>query len=393
VQVPSQVPKRVAQRFRIIVKIEEIMRNVILVTGGAGFIGANFIHNILSNWPPVTVINLDALTYAGSKASLATLDGSENHIFVQGDIGDKVVLEGLLRKYRPSAIINFAAETHVDRSIDSPERFIQTNIVGTFNLLETTLSYWRELEKDAGDRFRFLHVSTDEVFGSLGATGSFTEQTRYAPNSPYAASKASSDHLVRAYFQTYGLPTLTINTCNNYGPYQHPEKLIPLTILNAVEGRPLPIYGDGSNIRDWLYVEDHCHAIPAVLEGSPPGEMYNVGSRNEKSNLEVVSTICSQLERIVPAKNNPVLAKSGIREYSDLISFIEDRPGHDWRYAIDPGKIEERLGWKASVTFENGLRKTINWYLNNGEWCDTVRGKAYQEWIHRNYEYRLGSRI
>ena len=271
------------------------MESVILVTGGAGFIGANFVHHTLANHPDNIVLNLDALTYAGSKASLALLDNYENHIFIHGDIGNKMRTEGLLVKYQPFAVINFAAETHVDRSIESPERFIDTNIVSTFALLESTLAFWRELEGDVKNEFRFLHISTDEVFGSLGEEGAFTEGTPYAPNSPYAASKASSDHLVRAYHKTYGLPTLTINACNNYGPYQYPEKLIPLMILNAVEGRPLPIYGDGSNVRDWLYVVDHCQAILSVLEEGRPGEMYNVGGRDERSNLEVVRAICEQL--------------------------------------------------------------------------------------------------
>ena len=368
------------------------MGRVILVTGGAGFIGANFVHHILANHPDIIVLNLDALTYAGSMASLVSLEGNKNHIFVHGDIGDKALIEELLRKHQPFAIINFAAETHVDRSIESPDRFIYTNIVGTFSLLESTLTYWRELEGDVKSRFRFLHISTDEVFGSLGDEGAFTEQTQYAPNSPYAASKASGDHLARAYHQTYGLPTLTINACNNYGPYQHPEKMIPLMILNAVEGRPLPIYGDGSNVRDWLYVVDHCQAILSVLEKGRPGEMYNVGGCNERSNLEVVCAICEQLEQEAPAEKNSNLAKKEIRSYSDLITFVEDRPGHDRRYAINPSKIETELGWKVSETFDDGLRKTIKWYLANREWCDHVRGEAYQDWVKRNYAYRFEGR-
>lgn len=368
------------------------MKGTILVTGGAGFIGANFVLHPLAQPSDSLVLNLDALTYAGSIASLASLEDNENHIFVRGDINDRVIVRELLHKHQPFAIINFAAETHVDRSIESPDRFIQTNIVGTFTLLEEALSYWRELRDEDQDRFRFLHISTDEVFGSLGAGGAFTEQSVFAPNSPYAASKASSDHLVRAYHQTYGLPTITVNTCNNYGPYQHPEKLIPLMILNAIEGKPLPIYGDGSNVRDWLYVEDHCRAIFAVLKEGRLGDMYNVGGRAEKTNLEVVYAICEALEREVPAQRNPIFAQSDIQSYSDLIVFVNDRPGHDQRYAIDPTKIESELGWQALETFESGLQKTIKWYLSNDEWHDLIRIQEHREWIKLNYAHRLEGR-
>ncbi|RQW82201.1 MAG: dTDP-glucose 4,6-dehydratase [Methylococcus sp.] len=341
----------------------------ILVTGGAGFIGGNFvIRQILHEH--CEVINLDALTYAGNLDTLDGVEADPNHHFVLGSIGDSALVDYLLLRYQPSAIINFAAESHVDRSIDSPEAFIQTNVLGTFQLLESARKYWRGLTEAEQGKFRFLHVSTDEVYGSLGLTGKFTETTPYQPNSPYSASKASSDHLVRAYFHTYGLPVLTTNCSNNYGPYQFPEKLIPLIIHNALHGKPLPVYGTGSNIRDWLFVEDHCSAIERVLEAGTPGEVYNIGGNNEKTNLEVVHAICDLLDELQPD------AALGSRR--DLIKFVADRPGHDQRYAIDAGKIQSQLGWAPGETFETGLRKTVQWYLDNQAWSQRVMDGSYR---------------
>ncbi len=311
------------------------------------------------------VVNLDKLTYAGNKDNLAPLEGSPDHVFVQGDIGDRALVLRLLEEHEVDAVVNFAAESHVDRSIDAPDAFIHTNIVGTFELLEACRAY----VKQRGDAFRFLHVSTDEVFGSLGATGAFSETTRYAPNSPYAASKAAADHIVRAYHHTYGLPTLTTNCSNNYGPYQFPEKLIPLVILNALEGRALPIYGDGKNVRDWLYVDDHCRAILRVLEAGTPGETYAIGGHNEKTNIDIVHGICDRLETLVPTRNKP---------YRELIAFVTDRPGHDRRYAIDASKIERELGWTPAHTFEAGLGKTVAWYVEHRDWCARVASGDYQ---------------
>jgi dTDP-glucose 4,6-dehydratase len=345
------------------------MHKTILVTGGAGFIGGNFvIRQILREH--CEVINLDALTYAGNLDTLDGVEADPNHHFVLGSIGDSALVDYLLLRYQPTAIINFAAESHVDRSIDSPEAFIQTNVLGTFQLLESARKYWRSLPEAEQATFRFLHVSTDEVYGSLGPTGKFTETTPYQPNSPYSASKASSDHLVRAYFHTYGLPVLTTNCSNNYGPYQFPEKLIPLIIHNAVHGKPLPVYGTGSNIRDWLFVEDHCSAIERVLEAGTPGEVYNIGGNNEKTNLEVVHAICDLLDELQPD------AALGSRR--DLITFVADRPGHDQRYAIDAGKIQSQLGWAPSETFETGLRKTVQWYLDNQAWSQRVMDGSYR---------------
>lgn len=340
-----------------------------LVTGGAGFIGSNFVRLIIEQGD-IQVINLDKLTYAGNLESLTDVMDYPQHSFVQGDIGDRALVGDLLRKYQPEVVINFAAESHVDRSIDGPGEFIQTNIVGTFNLLEAVRSYWHENKESLGDRFRFLHVSTDEVYGSLGQTGYFTENTPYAPNSPYSASKAASDHLVRAYYHTYGLPTLTTNCSNNYGPFQFPEKLIPLVILNALEGKSLPIYGDGQNIRDWLYVLDHCRAIQTVVEKGIIGETYNIGGHNEKNNLEVVYTLCDLLDELVPREDRI--------SYRQQISFVKDRPGHDQRYAIDSLKIQSTLGWKPQETFESGLRKTVQWYLENWSWSQRVSDGSYQ---------------
>jgi dTDP-glucose 4,6-dehydratase len=340
-----------------------------LVTGGAGFIGANFVLRQMTKGD-VEVINLDALTYAGNLDTVDSLDDNRDHVFVLGSIGDRDLVAYLLDRYAPSAIVNFAAESHVDRSIDSPEAFIQTNIVGTFQLLESARHYWRSLEPEAASAFRFLHISTDEVYGSLGANGLFTEETPYRPNSPYSASKASSDHLVRAYFHTYGLPVLTTNCSNNYGPFQFPEKLIPLMIHNAIHGKPLPVYGTGANVRDWLYVEDHCAAIERVLQRGVPGEVYNVGGNNEQSNLELVKTLCALLDEMCP--------ESPYRPHERLITFVADRPGHDLRYAIDATKIRTQLGWEPRENLASGLRKTVRWYLDNPEWCERVMSGEYR---------------
>lgn len=352
----------------------------ILVTGGAGFIGSNFVHSQLKNTEN-RIINLDKLTYAGNPQNLATLTNDPRHVFVQGDIGDSVLLEKLLAEHQPDAIVNFAAESHVDRSIHGPEDFIQTNVVGTFHLLEATRAYWNQLNSKARQSFRFLHISTDEVYGSLTADATaFSETNPYAPNSPYSASKAASDHLVRAYHHTYGLPTLTTNCSNNYGPYQFPEKLIPLLIMNALQGKALPIYGDGQNIRDWLYVEDHCTAIAAVLEKGTVGEVYNIGGNYEKTNLEIVHTVCGILDELVP--------DSAYRPHHELITYVKDRPGHDRRYAIDPSKIACEIGWQPAETFESGIRKTITWYLENRGWVENITSGSYQNWIAKNYEAR-----
>ncbi|NLU50740.1 MAG: dTDP-glucose 4,6-dehydratase [Syntrophomonadaceae bacterium] len=340
-----------------------------LVTGGAGFIGSNFVRQSLALLD-VQIINLDKLTYAGNLESLDDVMGDPNHVFVRGSIEDRVLIAELLNKYRPTAVINLAAESHVDRSIDGPADFVQTNIVGTFELLEAVRAYYINLQDHERESFRFLHVSTDEVFGSLGSEGYFTEESRYAPNSPYSASKAASDHLVRAYHHTYGLPAVTTNCSNNYGPYQFPEKLIPLMILNALEGKELPVYGDGRNIRDWLYVEDHCRAIWLVLSHGKPGQVYNIGGNNEKSNLEVVHTVCDILDQLQPRGDG--------LSYREQIRFVTDRPGHDFRYAIDAGKIRRELGWVPRENFESGLVKTVQWYLNNRQWCDRVLDGSYR---------------
>ncbi|UJB69836.1 dTDP-glucose 4,6-dehydratase [Acaryochloris sp. 'Moss Beach'] len=342
----------------------------ILVTGGAGFIGATYVLQKRQNHESL-VLNLDKLTYAGNLSTLDSLEFDPDHIFIQGDIGDRQLVVDLLAQYRPSAILNFAAETHVDRSIDGPDDFIQTNIVGTFNLLEATRSYWQQLAFPERNSFRFLHVSTDEVFGSLSAEDPpFAETTAYAPNSPYSASKAGSDHLVRSYFHTYHLPTLITNCSNNYGPYQFPEKLIPLMILNAMEGKPLPVYGDGQNIRDWLFVEDHCRAIDLVLTKGKTGETYNIGGDTEKTNLWLVQQICAILDDLLP--------HSAHVPHANLITLVEDRPGHDRRYAIDFSKIKQHLGWSPQVTIESGLRRTVQWYLDHQAWCEQVTSDQYE---------------
>jgi dTDP-glucose 4,6-dehydratase len=353
---------------------------MILVTGGAGFIGTNFVLDWLAQ-SDEAIINLDALTYAGNLQSLASLGADKRHIFVQGDIGDSTLVGDLLAQNRPRSIINFAAESHVDRSIHGPEDFIQTNIVGTFRLLEAVRVYWGGLNSEVKQRFRFLHVSTDEVYGSLAKNEpAFSETRRYEPNSPYSASKAASDHLVRAYHHTYGLPVLTTNCSNNYGPYHFPEKLIPLMIINALAGKPLPIYGDGQQIRDWLYVKDHCGAIRLVLEAGRVGEVYNIGGCNEKPNIEIVHTVCALLDELRPRIDG--------KSYREQIAYVTDRPGHDRRYAIDAGKIERELGWKPAETFETGIRKTVQWYLDNQGWVSNVQSGAYRTWVEKNYQGR-----
>ncbi|AMC36745.1 dTDP-glucose 4,6-dehydratase [Janthinobacterium sp. B9-8] len=350
---------------------------MILVTGGAGFIGGNFVLDWLAQ-SDEPVINVDKLTYAGNLDTLVSLKDDARHIFVRADIGDKTVISELLAKYQPRAVLNFAAESHVDRSISGPSEFIQTNVVGTFNLLEAVRGYWTDLATDNKAAFRFLHVSTDEVYGSLaGDDPAFTETKTYEPNSPYSASKAASDHLVRAWHHTYGLPVLTTNCSNNYGPYHFPEKLIPLVILNALAGKALPIYGDGQQIRDWLYVKDHCSAIRRVLEAGVVGETYNVGGWNEKPNLDVVHTICQILDERQPCSDG--------KAYAEQITYVTDRPGHDKRYAIDASKLERELGWKPAETFETGIAKTVDWYLIHQDWVQNVTSGAYQNWIEQQY--------
>ena len=350
---------------------------MILVTGGAGFIGANFVLDWLAQ-SDEPVINLDKLTYAGNRENLASLQGDARHHFVHGDIGDSALVDQLLRQHQPRAVINFAAESHVDRSIHGPEDFIQTNVVGTLRLLESVRGYWGGLDAEQKAAFRFLHVSTDEVYGSLSPTDpAFTEDNPFEPNSPYSASKAASDHLVRAWHHTYGLPVLTTNCSNNYGPYHFPEKLIPLMIVNALAGKALPIYGDGQQVRDWLYVKDHCSAIRRVLEGGRVGETYNVGGWNEKPNLEIVHTVCALLDELRP--------RSDGKPYREQITYVKDRPGHDRRYAIDARKLERELGWKPAETFESGIRKTVQWYLSHEDWVSHVQSGAYRDWVQKQY--------
>ena len=351
---------------------------MILVTGGAGFIGANFVLDWLAQ-SDEPLVNVDKLTYAGNLETLASLEGNPNHIFVQGDIGDSALFDRLLAEHKPRAIVNFAAESHVDRSIHGPEDFVQTNVLGTFRLLESVRGHWAALPIDQKQSFRFLHVSTDEVYGSLSAADpAFTEDHKYEPNSPYSASKAASDHLVRAWHHTYGLPVVTTNCSNNYGPFHFPEKLIPLMIVNALEGKPLPVYGDGMQVRDWLYVKDHCSAIRRVLDAGRLGETYNVGGWNEKPNIEIVNTVCALLDELRP--------KAGGKSYREQITYVTDRPGHDRRYAIDARKLEQELGWKPAETFDTGIRKTVEWYLANGEWVRNVQSGAYREWVEKQYE-------
>ena len=350
---------------------------MILTTGSAGFIGSNFVLDWFEDSDEL-VVNVDKLTYAGNLENLASLSGHPNHIFIKGDIGDTDLIPRLLAEHKPRAVVNFAAESHVDRSIHGPEDFIQTNIVGTFHLLEAVRAYWNSLNEDDKAAFRFLHVSTDEVYGSLGKEDpAFSETNRYEPNSPYSASKAASDHLVRAYHHTYGLPVLTTNCSNNYGPYHFPEKLIPLCIHNALAGKPLPIYGDGQQIRDWLYVKDHCAAIRRVLEAGKIGEVYNIGGWNEKANLDVVNILCEILDELRPRADG--------KSYKTQITFVADRPGHDRRYAIDATKLERELGWRPAETFETGIRKTVQWYLDNQTWVKNVTSGAYREWLGVQY--------
>ena len=352
----------------------------ILVTGGAGFIGSNFVLDWLAQ-SDEAVVNLDKLTYAGNLENLSTLKDDARHIFVKADIGSYDAVLNLLRQYNVRAVVNFAAESHVDRSIHGPEDFIQTNVLGSFRLLEAVRSYWNGLEQEAKDAFRFLHVSTDEVYGSLEKSDpAFSETNQYQPNSPYSASKAASDHLVRAYHHTYGLPVLTTNCSNNYGPYHFPEKLIPLCIQNALAGKALPIYGDGQQIRDWLYVKDHCSAIRRVLEAGRVGEVYNVGGWNEKPNLDVVHTLCNILDELKP--------RADAKSYAEQITYVTDRPGHDRRYAIDASKLQRELGWKPAETFETGIRKTVQWYLDHQDWVNNVLSGDYQSWLEKNYSGR-----
>ena len=349
-----------------------------MITGAAGFIGGNFIHHWFADRDEPVLV-LDKLTYAGNAQTIDAFTKDGRCTLVPGDIGNRTLVQELLLKHRPRAVLHFAAESHVDRSIHGPGEFIQTNMVGTFSLLEEVRAFWTPLPSTERDAFRFLHVSTDEVYGSLAEDDpAFSETTAYAPNSPYSASKAGSDHLVRAYHHTYGLPTLTTNCSNNYGPYHFPEKLIPLMILNALEGKPLPVYGDGQNIRDWLYVRDHCEAIRQVLERGTPGEVYNVGGKNEIRNIDVVTTICRKLDELRPKASR----------HEDQITFVKDRPGHDRRYAIDPRKIEREIGWRPQETFESGIDKTVRWYLDNPEWIDGVRSGAYRDWVQANYAGR-----
>jgi dTDP-glucose 4,6-dehydratase len=345
-------------------------RETLLVTGGAGFIGSNFVTTTLqtTDW---RIVNLDKLTYAGNRESLSSVENDPRHVFVHGDVVDRKLVVGLLNDHQVTAVVNFAAESHVDRSISGPADFVQTNIVGAFELLEACRAYSATLPPNEADAFRFLHVSTDEVFGSLGPTGHFTEASAYRPNSPYAASKAAADHLVRAYFNTYGLPTLTTNCSNNYGPRQFPEKLIPLMILNAMEGRSLPVYGSGLNVRDWLYVEDHCDALRLALKGGRPGETYAIGGRSEMTNISLVEAICDLLQELVPPTGR------ACAQYRSLIRYVPDRPGHDLRYAIDPSKTERELGWTPRHTMATGLRKTLLWYLSNRGWCDRITSRVY----------------
>jgi dTDP-glucose 4,6-dehydratase len=354
------------------------MNKTIIVTGGAGFIGANFVLTWVKQGLG-KVVNVDKLTYAGNRDNLSEVEGNPDHVFVQGDIGDKALWTKLLAEHQPCAVVNFAAESHVDRSITGPEDFIETNVVGTFNLLETVRAYWGDLAEDDKQAFRFLHVSTDEVYGSLEKDDpAFTETNKYEPNSPYSASKAASDHLVRAYHHTYGMPVLTTNCSNNYGPHHFPEKLIPLVINNALTGKALPIYGNGMQIRDWLYVEDHCSAIRRVLEAGRVGEVYNVGGWNEKPNIEIVQTLCKMLDEKQPREDG--------KPYADQITYVEDRLGHDKRYAIDATKLFDELGWKPAETFETGIEKTVNWYLDNQDWVKNVTSGEYRNWVEKQYD-------
>jgi dTDP-glucose 4,6-dehydratase len=362
-------------------------KETVIVTGGNGFIGTNLVR-LLINSGLYRIVNLDALTYAANPLSLADLQGHPGYVFVKGNIADRELVSSLFTRYEPAGVFHLAAESHVDRSIVNAEDFVQTNVVGTYTMLEAARSYWNGLPEEKKKAFRFLHVSTDEVFGSLGEEGYFTEDTPYAPNSPYSASKAASDHFVRAFHHTYGLPTVITNCSNNYGPYQFPEKMIPLMILNAVSGKPLPVYGDGSNVRDWLYVEDHCKAVRLAFEKGAPGEVYVIGGNNEQKNINLVHQICNVLDEVAPPVEVPQLREQGLKSYKELIRFVTDRPGHDRRYAINSAKIRRELGWQADVEFEAGLRRTVEWYLSNPDWVDQVSSGTYGEWIRKNYAWR-----
>ena len=362
-------------------------KKTVLVTGGNGFIGTNLVRMLVAGGG-YHVVNLDALTYAANPDSLYDLEGHPNYEFVKGNITDRRLVESLFEKYQPVGVFHLAAESHVDRSIVSADDFVQTNVVGTYTMLDAARMYWNSLPDERKTEFRFLHVSTDEVFGSLGQEGYFSEETPYFPQNPYSASKAASDHFVRAFHHTYGLPTLLTNCSNNYGPYQFPEKVIPLMILNALSGKPLPVYGDGSNVRDWIYVEDHCRAVKLVFETGKPGEVYAVGAKNEQRNINLVNQICSVLDEIAPPVEVPQLRDQGLQSYSELINFVADRPGHDHRYAIDPAKVTRELGWQPEVGFEEGLRRTVDWYLSNPKWVDQASGGSYGEWIEKNYAWR-----
>ena len=362
-------------------------KQTVLVTGGCGFIGTNFVRLLVKSGG-YRVINLDALTYAANALSLVDLEGHPDYVFVKGSITDRELVSSLFTKYQPAGVFHLAAESHVDRSIVNAEDFVMTNVVGTYILLEAARAYWKGLPEEKKQSFRFLHVSTDEVFGSLGETGYFSEETPYAPNSPYSASKASSDHFVRAFHHTYGMPTVITNCSNNYGPYQFPEKMIPLMIMNALSGKPLPVYGDGMNVRDWLYVEDHCNAIKVAFEKGTPGEVYTVGGNNEQKNIDVVNEICTILDDIAPPVEIPQLREQGLKSYRELIRYVTDRPGHDRRYAIDSSRIKRELGWQAEVGFEAGLRQTIEWYLSNPKWVDQASGGSFGDWLQKNYAWR-----
>ena len=360
----------------------------VLLTGGSGFIGSNLIR-LLCKGGSYRVINLDKLTYAANPETLSDLQDDPAYIFIQGDIGDRGLVRSLFVEHQPAGVLNLAAESHVDRSIESPENFVMTNVVGTYRLLDEALAYWRSLSQDKKEVFRFLHVSTDEVFGELGEDGFFTEDTRYTPNSPYSASKASSDHFVRAYHRTYGLPVLLTNCSNNYGPHQFPEKLIPMMIFNALRGELLPVYGDGSNVRDWIYVEDHCRAIQSVFEQGKLGETYVVGANSEQKNIDLVKMICNIMDELFPPVENPNLVGKDVSSYAELIHFVTDRPGHDQRYAIDPTKIKIELGWKPELVLEDGLRQTVRWYIEHLEWVDQASGGKFHDWIDKNYSWRI----
>ena len=366
-------------------------KKTVIVTGGNGFIGTNMVRLLISS-KKYRVVNLDALTYAANILSLSDLEGNQDYVFVKGSITDGELLASLFEQYQPAGIFHLAAESHVDRSIVSPEDFIQTNVVGTYRLLEAARVYYAALAEDRKRGFRFLHVSTDEVFGSLGEDGYFTEETPYAPNSPYAASKAASDHFVRAYHHTYGLPTIITNCSNNYGPYQFPEKMIPLMIMNALSGKSLPVYGDGSNVRDWIYVEDHCKAVRLAFEKGRVGGEYAIGANNEQKNIHLVNQICSILDEVAPPVEVPQLRERGLNSYTELIQFVNDRPGHDHRYAIDSARITRELGWRPEVGFDMGLRQTIEWYLSNPKWVDQASGGSYSDWIEKNYAWRADAK-